>query len=384
MQWRVLRGERLAAARDGKKIKDALERALELDPQLNDAYFGIGLYHYYADVAPTAAKILRWLLLLPGGDRVQGLREMLRARERGELLTGEADYQLHLLYLWYEQKPAEALALLERLDARYPSNPLFLQRVADVQTGSPSRSPGERGGLAAAAVPRAGGPGLHGAPRRTARPARPRPRARLDGRNRPGGGPVEDRNRRNALAASGDRAEAQLQLGAAYDRLGQRNLAVAAYRAALALAPEDASPRVRDRARAGLDLTPDARSAEAYRISLEGWRALEQGDAAGGAARLGRAVALAPNDSVARYRYARALEARGDDERARKELERVIAARAVPAIALASALVDYAQMLERAGDRDRALAMYRNAARVVGGDPRARDQATRAITRLSP
>ena len=29
---------------------------------------------------------------------------MLQARDRGELLRGEADYQLHLVYLWYEQK----------------------------------------------------------------------------------------------------------------------------------------------------------------------------------------------------------------------------------------------------------------------------------------
>ncbi len=133
MQWRVLRAERLAAAREGKKIKDALERALALDPTLQDAYFGIGLYHYYADVAPAALKIVRWLLLLPGGDRVQGLREMLQARERGELLRGEADYQLHWLYLWYEHKPEMALTLLRDLDARYPSNPIFLQRIAEVQ-----------------------------------------------------------------------------------------------------------------------------------------------------------------------------------------------------------------------------------------------------------
>ena len=132
VQWRVLRGERIAAAREGKKIKDALERALKLDQSLGDAYFGIGLYHYYADVAPAYAKMLRWLLLLPGGDRRAGLREMLKARERGELLAGEADYQLHLIYLWYENKPREALGLLESLDARYPSNPLFLQRIADV------------------------------------------------------------------------------------------------------------------------------------------------------------------------------------------------------------------------------------------------------------
>ena len=73
MQWRVLREERLAAARDGKRIKDALERALTLDPDLDDAYFGIGLYRYYADVAPAVAKILRFLLLLPGGNREEGL-----------------------------------------------------------------------------------------------------------------------------------------------------------------------------------------------------------------------------------------------------------------------------------------------------------------------
>ncbi len=45
-QMRVLRNEKLAAARDGKRIKQALERAVELDPSLEDAYFGIGMYRY--------------------------------------------------------------------------------------------------------------------------------------------------------------------------------------------------------------------------------------------------------------------------------------------------------------------------------------------------
>jgi hypothetical protein len=133
VQWRVLRGERIAAAREGNRIKDALEHALQLDPSLDDAYFGIGLYHYYADVAPTAAKMLRWLLFLPGGDRVKGLQEMLQARQRGALLKGEADYQLQQIYLWYERKPLRALELLQELDARYPTNPVFMRRIADVQ-----------------------------------------------------------------------------------------------------------------------------------------------------------------------------------------------------------------------------------------------------------
>jgi tetratricopeptide (TPR) repeat protein len=133
VQARVFRGQRLSAARDGKKVKTALERALSLDPTLTDAYFGIGLYHYYAGVAPTALKILGWLLLLPGGDRAQGLREMVQAREHGTLLRGEADYQLHWIYLWYEHQPERALELLRSLDARYPSNPVFLQRIGEIE-----------------------------------------------------------------------------------------------------------------------------------------------------------------------------------------------------------------------------------------------------------
>ncbi|PYR33820.1 MAG: hypothetical protein DMF93_24490, partial [Acidobacteria bacterium] len=104
----VLRGERLAAAREGKQIKDALERALAIDPSLDDAYFGIGLYHYYAAVAPMYAKLLRWLLALPGGDRARGLEEMTRARDRGAILRGEADFQLQQIDLWYEARPRDA------------------------------------------------------------------------------------------------------------------------------------------------------------------------------------------------------------------------------------------------------------------------------------
>ena len=131
-QWRVLRGERMAAARDGKHIKEALERSLALDPSLHDANFGIGLYRYYADVAPAALRMLRWLFLMPGGDREGGLAQITEARDHGQLVRGEADYQLHLIYLWYEQRPADALSLIEDLQERYPANPLFSQIEADI------------------------------------------------------------------------------------------------------------------------------------------------------------------------------------------------------------------------------------------------------------
>ena len=251
-QWRVLREERFAAARDGKRIKNALEQALALDPSLQDAYFGIGLYHYYADVAPAALTPLRWLLLLPGGDRLEGMREMLRARSEGQLLRSEADYQLHLIYLWYEKQPQRALQLLRGLRDRHPRNPLFPQLIADVQDVylhdlQASRDTWQALLVAAQA-------------RRVAEPAMTEATARL------GLAGVLDRLSEsesavrhleaildmNPIAPYGIVARTQLKLGQLLDHLGRRDEALSAYRAAIESVPAGDPDRITRAARAGL------------------------------------------------------------------------------------------------------------------------------------
>lgn len=131
-QFKVYRVERVAAARDGKRIKEALEKALELDPSMHDAEFGIGMYRYYAGVAPAIFRFLRFFLLLPGGDREGGLAQLERASTLGLLVRGEAQFQIHVLDLWYEHKSTEALALIRGLQERYPHNPLFHQIEAEI------------------------------------------------------------------------------------------------------------------------------------------------------------------------------------------------------------------------------------------------------------
>ena len=131
-QFRVYRVERLAAARDGKRIKEALERALALDPGMHDAEFGVGMYRYYAGVAPSIFKFLRFLLLLPGGDREGGLAQIERASQLGLLVRGEAQFQIHVIYLWYEHKSTEALGIIRTLQQRYPHNPLFHHIEAEI------------------------------------------------------------------------------------------------------------------------------------------------------------------------------------------------------------------------------------------------------------
>ena len=158
MQWRVLRGARLAAARDGKRIKEALERALALDPGMADAYFGIGLYHYYADCrAGRPLRMLRWLLLLPGGDRAGGLEEMRPGRDGRPARAQRGRLPAAPLYLWYEKQPERALELLADLVERHPRNPHFPQAIAEIQDFYSRRHGREPPNVAGAARRRAAG-----------------------------------------------------------------------------------------------------------------------------------------------------------------------------------------------------------------------------------
>lgn len=385
VQWRVLRDEKLSAARDGKRIKQALDRAIALDPDLDDAYFGLGLYEYYADVAPAAEKVLRFLLLLPGGNRAEGLARMRRARAQGRLLQGEADYQLQIVYLWYEKRTDLAVDLLTSLRERYPGNPLFTVQLANVQDRYQHDIMASlatwRDLLAAAHDQRVNEPPLAEA---EARLGIARQLDALDETDRA----IEQARaviEARPVHPYGVRAAALLALGQGEDRLGHHDAAVAAYRLALsAVSPDAPDPDdVRRRAADAMRHTPNATQAEAYRISLEGLRTLERGDATGADAQLARSLTLNPSDPVARYRYGRALEARKDDTGALDAFEETIrAARSCPAPIAAAAFLEAARLHERLAQREQAIDDYRAASTWFGGGADTRAAATRALVRL--
>ena len=384
VQWRVLRDEKLAAARDGKRIKQALERAIALDPGLDDAYFGIGLYQYYADVAPAAAKMLRFLMMLPGGDKTEGLARMRRARAEGQLLRGEADYQLQIIYLWYEKRADLAVALLESLHDRYPGNPLFLAELADVedryQHDIMASLATWRSLLAAA---RAGRVNETRVAEARARLGIARQLEALDQTD------VALEELRLLLAAkparpAGAVAAAYLALGEAEDRMGHHDAAVAAYRLAIADSPAPDTHDVRKRAGARMRKTPDPVAAEAYRLSLDGMRKLEKGDVAGADSALARSLNLDARQPVARYRYAHVLIAKKDDAEALAQLEAVIrGARDCPAPIAASAYLEAARIHERLANKDKAIDYYRAASTFFGGATETKTSARRALARLT-
>lgn len=385
VQWKVLRGEKLSAARDGKRILQALEQALALDPALDDAYFGMGMYKYYADVAPAAARMLRFLFLLPGGDRQEGLAEMQRARARGKLLQGEADYQLSIIYLWYEEETARAIHLLEGLRTQYPGNPLFSAQIARIQddylhdiTASLATW---RSQLASAREHRSNAPILAEAQARLEI-------ARLLDELHQTDHAIEhleaivDARPPKPYSAL---ALAYLRLGAAKDRLGARAEALAAYRAAIVSAPTPDAHEIREAAAGRLRDAPNAREAEAYRLSLDGWRLFEENDLAGAAAALERSLALEDDAPVTRYRLGRVLQARKQEAPALAQFETTIRhARRCPAPILGNAYLEAARLHERAARRDQAISYYRIASTLFGAAVDTKTAATRALRRLRP
>jgi tetratricopeptide (TPR) repeat protein len=385
VQFRVMRHENLAAARDGKRIKEALDEALRLQAGLDDAQFGLGLYEYYADVAPTAAKMLRFLLLLPGGDRARGLMRMQRARERGEILADEATYQLHLIYLWYEHDPTQALSLLRQLSSRHPTNPLFWRLIGDVEDFY-----------------------LHDRSASLATYRSLQDRARTHRVNLAAQADVEARlgiaRQLDALgdtdlavteltpllattpeAPVGAGQEARLLLAAADDRLGLRADADRLYREVLATPVVPDEHDLAGRARRGLQRRTDATTARAYKLSLDGWRLFERGGSATNATlMLEEAIGLDPQNAIARYRYGRVLMAQRQNTEALAQLESAANSNspATPPTIIADAALAAGRLREIAQDRTAALAHYRHAADLFGASTDTRNAARRAITRL--
>jgi hypothetical protein len=383
IQFQVLREEKLAAARDGKRIKQALERAVSIDPRMQDAYFGIGMYQYYAAVAPTAARVLRWLMFLPGGNRTEGLEQMQRAGRAGLLLRSEAEFQLHLVYLWYEDRAADAAALLAGLRDRHPTNPLFpllLGDVHDVYFHDPTAALDTyQQVLDAAQDDRVMFPELAEA---RARLGIARQLDRLAETDRA----IEQLKavrEKEPEAPYSAHALAALRLGLAYDRIGQRDLAGAHYRAAAAHAPPDDPLAIAPRTRQALRRRPDVRAGEAYRLALEGWRALQRGEMPAAETLLTRSLRLRREDPVTHYRYGRLRLARGDEAGALTAFDQTLRLRAsCPPAILARAYLDAGGVHERAGRRDRAAAMYRSASGVFGAAIETRTGAQHALARL--
>jgi hypothetical protein len=121
-----LRDQKRDVAHAGVAARSECLRALQLDPDMADATAGLGLYNYYVDTLSGIAKVLRFFMGIPGGNKDEGIRQMKIGMERGAFLAVDSRFYLAKNLRTYDRHYDEAAQIAEPLAARYPRNPTFL------------------------------------------------------------------------------------------------------------------------------------------------------------------------------------------------------------------------------------------------------------------
>jgi len=106
----------------GKKGMGYLEDVIEADSTYYDAYLGLGIYHYLADVLPRFIKILSFILGVDG-DKELGIKELDLAAQKGYYTKTEAMFFLGAIYTYRENEFEKAIIIFNDLLKRYPNNP---------------------------------------------------------------------------------------------------------------------------------------------------------------------------------------------------------------------------------------------------------------------
>jgi Tetratricopeptide repeat len=123
------------AARDGARSKRYMDTYIKRHPEHGDAYFALGTYNYYVEIAPAFIKFIRPLLFLPSGNRAEGLKQLERAYTQGSLMVFQAGMLLMEIYATYEGRPADGIRVGEQLARAYPENPDVQFELADLYSG---------------------------------------------------------------------------------------------------------------------------------------------------------------------------------------------------------------------------------------------------------
>jgi tetratricopeptide (TPR) repeat protein len=120
-----LRNDRRGTARAGVNARTHLLRCLQLDPEMADAYTGLGLYNYYVDTLSPIARFLRFFMGIPGGSKAEGVRQLEIAMEKGTLTRVNARFYLAKNLRMYDHEYARSLEVLSPLMEEFPRNPIF-------------------------------------------------------------------------------------------------------------------------------------------------------------------------------------------------------------------------------------------------------------------
>jgi len=124
--YEARKGNWWSGLNNGLRAKSALKEAVKHDPDLYDAYAGLGSYHYWASVV-----IPPWAGWLPfiGDRREEGISEIKLAYQRSIFSQDAAANGLIWIYI-NEKKFDQAISLAENMQNKYPQGKSFLWALA--------------------------------------------------------------------------------------------------------------------------------------------------------------------------------------------------------------------------------------------------------------
>ena len=123
----------------GRKAISNLEKSLKLDPTYYDAYFGLGIYEYYAGTLPSVIKVLAKIVAIKGNPQ-EGVQFLNLAREKAHFTSDSA--KLILIEVQNTRNspfyaPEKSLEFIRQLRAKFPNNPLmhYVEIICLYETG---------------------------------------------------------------------------------------------------------------------------------------------------------------------------------------------------------------------------------------------------------
>lgn len=126
--YNAMKGKWWSGLNEGLSAKSALRKAIQLDPELYDAYVGLGSYHYWASVKTRAF----WWLPFVGDHREEGIFQTKLAYEKSVFSTAAAASGLIWMYI-NEKQYDEAVTLAQQMQLEYPQGKSFLWPLAQAQ-----------------------------------------------------------------------------------------------------------------------------------------------------------------------------------------------------------------------------------------------------------
>jgi hypothetical protein len=123
----------IASLQFTKQATGWAQQTLAVDPTCYDAHLASGFSKF---IIGSLNAPMRWLIRLGGlsGDKQEGIKELQLTAEHGRYLAPFANILLAMAYIHEHDKP-RARELLATLRDQFPTNPLFAQEIARLDSG---------------------------------------------------------------------------------------------------------------------------------------------------------------------------------------------------------------------------------------------------------